>query len=321
MKAAAMTASPPGHEPASEPPAPPESSTHRSVFLQEVVTVLAPQAGQCVVDCTVGAGGHSAALIERLKPDGRLIGLDVDPGALALARQRLEPLASAASVKLNLVLANFSHISEILKTLEAPPPHGILADLGVSSMQLDRPERGFSFRVNAPLDMRMDPALSRTAADILREAGEEELADILFQLGEEHRSRRIARAIVAQRERQPVRTTGQLEELVRHALRVRGHRRIHPATKTFQALRLAVNRELESLTALLDAAPELLAPGGVLAVISFHSLEDRLVKQRSKALTATGRFQQVAKLVRPGAEEARLNPRSRSAKLRALRKL
>ncbi|HYG74148.1 MAG TPA: 16S rRNA (cytosine(1402)-N(4))-methyltransferase RsmH, partial [Planctomycetota bacterium] len=213
------------------------------------------------------------------------------------------------------------NVATLLKNAAAPAPHGMLADLGVSSMQFDTPERGFSFRFDHPLDMRMDPTLQRTAADILRYDREEELADIFFFLGEERKARPIARAIVAQRKTEPIETTGQLEELVRRVLRVRGWRHTHPATKVFQALRLAVNEELKALEEFLADAPELLADGGTLALITFHSLEDRIVKQRFKALASTGRFQQIVKFVSPGEGELKDNPRSRSAKLRAVRKV
>jgi 16S rRNA (cytosine1402-N4)-methyltransferase len=286
-------------------------------LLPETLAVLNLRPGGRVLDCTVGAGGHAAAFIEKIKPDGRLFGLDVDPAALNLAREKLAPLAAAASVKLELRQANFSRAPSIFPSIKFD---AILADLGVSSMQLDQPERGFSFRYDYPLDMRMDPALPLTAADLLREKSEEELAGIIFNLGEERGSRRIARAIVAERKLQPLATTGQLERLVRRALRIREHRRIHPATKTFQALRMAVNGEMENLAAFLEAAPETLSDGGALAVISFNSLEDRQVKQRFKALALTGRFQQIGKFVRPQPDEMAANPRSRSAKLRALRR-
>jgi 16S rRNA (cytosine1402-N4)-methyltransferase len=295
-------------------------SEHQSVLLQESIVALELKPGRCVVDCTVGAGGHAAAFIGKIGPGGRLIGLDVDPDALRIARERLEPAAKNAGVELLLVQSNFSRIASVLSE-KALLANAIFADLGVSSMQFDRPERGFSFRFDQPLDRRMDPTLPRTAADLVNELTQEQLADLIFQLGEERGSRRIARAIVEQRQREPLRTTGQLEALVRRALRVREHRRIHPATKTFQALRLAVNREMESLTALLEAAPETLSVDGTLAIVSFHSLEDRLVKQRCKALAATGRFQQTVKLVRPGKEELAQNLRSRSAKLRAVKRI
>ncbi|MFH0939367.1 MAG: 16S rRNA (cytosine(1402)-N(4))-methyltransferase RsmH [Planctomycetota bacterium] len=299
-------------------PAPEISVAHRSVLLQESICVLNLQPGDCVVDCTLGAGGHAAEFIEKIKPGGRLIGLDVDPEALHLARTRLEPLALAAAVKADFFQINFGRIASVPGVIGA---NAIFADLGVSSMQLDRPERGFSFRFDAPLDMRMDPALPMTAADILREYSEEQLANVFFYLGEERASRRIARIVVALRYFRPILTTDQLKKLVCRALRVRGHRRIHPATKTFQALRMAVNHEMESLAAFLEVAPELLSAGGALAVISFQSLEDRQIKQCFKVLVETGRFQQIVKLTRSGKEETALNRRSRSAKLRAIRKL
>ena len=294
---------------------------HESVLLAETLDLLNPRPGMCIVDGTLGAGGHSAAILPRIAPGGRLIGLDVDPEALAIAHAALDEPARNHGVTLNIVRANFRRIQSVLQELQIQSVDGILADLGVSSMQFDRPERGFSFRFDHPLDMRMDPSLPETAADLLRHLPEEELANVIFQLGGEHKSRRIARAIVSVRKTQPIATTGQLEELVRRALRVRGHRRIHPATKTFQALRLAVNQELDALAEFLEAAPELLAPGGTLAVIAFHSLEDRMVKHRFKALAASGRFQQIGKFVGPGDAELERNPRSRSAKLRGVRRL
>ncbi|HEY3320553.1 MAG TPA: 16S rRNA (cytosine(1402)-N(4))-methyltransferase RsmH [Planctomycetota bacterium] len=293
---------------------------HRSVLLRETIELLALQPGQCVIDCTLGAGGHSSEIIGHIKPGGRLIGLDVDPQALELARQRLQPLADAANVKLELLRANFNQLETVWRDLGSPAVHAIVADLGVSSMQFDTPERGFSFRFDNPLDMRMDPSLQRSAADILRESSEEVLADIFFYLGEERRSRQIAREIVYRRQTEPITTTGQLEALVRRVLRVKRWQRIHPATRVFQALRLAVNQELESLTELLTSAPEVLSDGGTLAIITFHSLEDRQVKQRFKALVETGRFLRIVKFVSPGEEELKDNPRSRSAKLRAIRK-
>lgn len=296
------------------------NAPHISVLLNETLELLNLQPGQCAVDGTLGAGGHSAAMIERLSPGGRLISFDVDPEAIAIARERLGPLAAAKNVRHDIVQANFSRIGEVLRDLEAPAPHGIMADLGVSSMQFDRAERGFSFRYNAPLDMRMDPELSETAADILRTAREEELADILYHYGEERASRKIARALVERRKKDPITTTGQLEEFIRYVLRVKRWVRIHPATRTFQALRIAVNRELEVLETFLKDAPELLSDGGTLAVITFHSLEDRIAKHGFKGLAATGRFSLPVKFVPPSEAELAANPRSRSAKLRGLRK-
>lgn len=260
-------------------------------------------------------------MLERLAPGSRLIGLDADASALDIARARLEPLAQKASVKIDFIHANFSRLAETLSELQAPPPNAILADIGLSSMQLDAPGRGFSFRTDEPLDMRMDRSQGLTAADILNTRGEEELADIFFHFGEERKSRKIARYVVDRRASEPIDTTGKLEELVRRALRVRGHRRIHPATKVFQALRIAVNHELEALDALLLSAPELLAPGGSFGVITFHSLEDRRAKHAFKALCASCRFKQEEKFERPGEAEEAANPRSRSAKLRAVTKI
>jgi 16S rRNA (cytosine1402-N4)-methyltransferase len=283
---------------------------------------LAP--GELALDATVGCGGHTALLIRAVSPGGHVIGLDVDPTALAYAGNRLDPQAAAQQVRLDLAQANFSDVAaQVARLAPGRPARAILADLGVSSMQLDDPARGFSFRGDAPLDMRMDPQAPRTAAGLLRELPEAELADLLYRLGGERGARRIARFIVQARESGgPITTTGQLEALVRRALRIRRRVRIHPATRTFLALRLAVNRELPALQAFLEAAPECLAPGGRLIVISFHSGEDRLVKQRFKEWAATGRFRLVQRSVaRPGAEEVRRNPRSRSARLRALERL
>lgn len=296
---------------------------HTSVLPVETLNEFQLRPGDTALDATLGAGGHAELLLRAIAPGGFLIGLDVDPEALALANERLAPQAAALKVRLELVKSNFRLLTEPVRALSQDrPPRAILADLGVSSMQFDRPGRGFSFRHDAPLDLRMDPEGGRTGADLLRELPEEELADVLYHLGGEHGARRIARAIVENRKRgDPVETTGQLESLVRRVLKVRRHVRIHPATRTFQALRMAVNQELEALSEFLEAAPEVLAPAGTLAVITFHSGEDRLVKQAFKRWASTGRFQMVHKsVVRPGFEETRLNPRSRSAKLRALRR-
>jgi len=311
------------HPSPSNPPPPSPASPHASVLPDETIRDLQLRPGDLAIDATLGAGGHAERILRAIAPGGCLIGLDVDPDALTLARARLEPQAAALHVRLELAKSNFRHLAEPLRFISPDrPPRAILADLGVSSMQFDRPERGFSFRHDAPLDLRMDPETPRTGADLLRELPEEELADLLYRLGDEHGARRIARAIVENRRRgDPVRTTGQLEALVRRVLKVRGHARIHPATRTFQALRMAVNRELEALAEFLEIAPELLAPSGTLAVIAFHSGEDRIVKQAFKRWASTGRFLLVHKsVVRPGFEETRRNPRSRSAKLRALRK-
>lgn len=313
----------PGLSPSSEVPAG-APAPHWSVLAREAAELLALRAGDLSVDATVGAGGHAEAALRALAPHGCLVGLDVDPVALELSRARLAPLASQLNVRLELLQANFREVGAVLaERVPGWAPSGILADLGVSSMQLDDPARGFSFRHEAPLDMRMDPRLPCTAAELLRNLPETELADLIYKLGEERGSRRIARRMVEARERgAPVETTAQLERLVRSALQVRGHRRIHPATRTFMALRMAVNAELEALEAFLEAAPECLAPGGRLVVLAFHSAEDRKVKHGFKALAATGRFQVIgASVLRPGREECRANPRSRSARLRGLRRI
>ena len=310
-------------DPVSEPEAEP-GRPHISVLPREVLDVLALKPGVSVVDATLGAGGHSELFLKAVAPGGRVIGLDVDPVALELAEKRLRPQAQALSVELLLIQTNFRSIENAVSKLPPGPPiMGILADLGVSSMQLDDPARGFSFRTDAPLDMRMDPTLPHTAADLLKIWPEEKIADLLFHWGGERHARRIAKYIIGNREQRndPVVTTGQLERLVRIALKIRGHQRIHPATRTFQALRMAVNQETEVLGEFLEQAPEVLAPGGTLAIISFHSGEDRAVKHRFKAYAQTGRFMLTSKsVVGPTDQESAENPRSRSAKLRGLRK-
>jgi 16S rRNA (cytosine1402-N4)-methyltransferase len=301
--------------------APQDHPSHQPVLVEELRALLPCAPGGLAVDATVGAGGHSALLITAVRPGGCVVGLDVDSAALSVARGRLAPQAAEAGVRLELLQANFRTLSSVLK------PYGgalaVVADLGVSSLQLDCAERGFSFRYEAPLDLRMDPELPRTGAELLAELPEQELADLLYHLGGEHGARRIARRIVESRERgEPVRTTGQLERLVRTALKVRGRRRLHPATRTFQALRMAVNDEPGALAEFLEAAPEVLSPGGVLAVLSFHSGEDRMIKQAFKVRASSGRFSLVHRgVVAPSQAERKANPRSRSAKLRALKRL
>lgn len=285
---------------------------HQSVLAAEVVDGLAPRSGGRYLDATLGGGGHAAALLAASAPDGRLLGLDADPAALAAATARLAEYAGRLTVR----HANFRQLAEVAEAAGFGACDGIMFDLGVSSYQLDTPERGFSFQADAPLDMRLDPTSGVTAADLVAALPERELADVIYQFGEEHGSRRIARAIVEARRRSTISTTGQLAEIVARAL---GGRRgkIHPATRTFQALRIAVNRELESLELALPQAVGLLAQGGRLAVISFHSLEDRIVKHYLRAEASAGRLQLVTKKpIVAGDAEQRDNPRSRSAKLR-----
>jgi 16S rRNA (cytosine1402-N4)-methyltransferase len=285
---------------------------HIPVMPAEVLEVLAPASGQTLVDATVGGGGHARLLAERLGPTGRLIGLDQDAGMLALARPRLEGLP------VTLVHQRFDQLPQVLAQLGVAAVDGVLADLGFSSDQVDAPERGLSFQQAGPLDMRLDPtAGGETAADLLRRLSERDLADLIYQYGEERFSRRIARRIVETRQRTPLTTTDQLADVVRRCLpRPRGRRHgLDPATRTFQALRIAVNDELGALDRLLAALPAVVKPGGRAAIISFHSLEDRRVKQafRSKDVWEV----LTRKPVQAGEEEVRNNPRARSAKLRA----
>lgn len=245
---------------------------HIPVLLDATLRLLQPQAGGRYIDATLGAGGHAQAILEESAPNGRLLGLDQDTAALALARQRLAVYGDRA----RLVHANFRDLERVAHANTFTNVDGILIDLGLSSMQLDTGERGFAFSHDAPLDMRMDTTQDETAADLVNTLPERELADLIYQYGEEPASRRIARAIVAAR---PIGTTAQLAQLVARVAGGKGHWRIHPATRTFQALRIAVNDELGALQAVLPQAVRLLKAGGRLAVISFHSLEDRIVKQ------------------------------------------
>jgi 16S rRNA (cytosine1402-N4)-methyltransferase len=283
---------------------------HTSVLLDEVLEALEPRGGIGFrsLDCTLGAGGHAAGLLERSSPDGQLVGLDADPGALELARARLAPFGE----RVRLVQRNFGELG----ALELEPMNAIVFDLGLSSMQLESGGRGFSFRFDEPLDMRFDPESNGpTAAELLNTLPEAELERVLREYGEEPRARRVAREVVRRR---PMARTGELVAAVGAALGpARG--RIHPATRTFQALRIAVNDELATLETGLDAAVGLLRPGGRMAVISFHSLEDRIVKWRFRGWAEQGSARVVTrKPLVPSRTEAVANPRARSAKLRVL---
>ncbi len=247
---------------------------HIPVLLEAVVEALAPRAGSRYIDATVGGGGHASAILERSAPDGLLLGVDRDPQAIALAREHLSRFGTRAVV----VQGDYARLAELARAHGFAPVQGVLFDLGVSSIQLASRERGFSFQFEAPLDMRYDPSSGPTAADLVNSLSEEELAELLWRYGEEPASRRIARRIVQVRERTPIRTTLQLAQLVADVVG-RPRQRIHPATQTFMALRIAVNQELERLPRGLQAAVDLLAPGGRLVVLTFHSLEDRLVKE------------------------------------------
>ena len=290
---------------------------HEPVLLDEVVSLLAPARGGTFVDCTTGLGGHTAALLERGAT--RVIGLDRDQDALNIAASRL----AAFGDRVELVHSDYREIESVLQTRGIAAVDGMLADLGVSSMQLDADGRGFSFRRDEPLDMRMDRSQGPTVADLIADADETDLANVIFQYGEERHSRRVARAIVRARTAAPITTTGALADVVRRAVPTRGYQRIDPATRTFQALRIWVNRELDGLDTFLGAAARRLLAGARFAVITFHSLEDRIVKHTFRALAAAGDAWQVLtkKPVIPGDEELSRNPRARSAKLRAIERL
>ncbi len=301
------------------------AAPHQPVLLHASVELLGARPGGRFIDGTVGAGGHAEAILRAASPGGRLLGIDADPQALEVARRRLAPYGQAVT----LVNDNFSHLEDVCRDLAFAPVDGILLDLGLSSLQLDDAGRGFSFRADAPLDMRFGPGQSTTAADIVNRYAEEDIAAILREYGQERHSRLIARRVVASR---PIRTTRELAGMIEHLPgMVPG--RIHPATRTFQALRIAVNRELDSLQEALGQAVSILAPGGRLVVISYHSLEDRMVKhfmrQQSRTclcppevpVCACGHSPTLRlvnrKPLTPSEAEVADNPRSRSARLRA----
>jgi 16S rRNA (cytosine1402-N4)-methyltransferase len=290
---------------------------HEPVLLAAVIEWLRPQPDAVYVDATLGFGGHTAALIDA--GAGRVVGIDRDAGALEQARQRLGSRAD----RVTFVHDDYRRVPAVLGDLGLAEVQGIVADLGVSSMQIDEASRGFSFRQAGPLDMRMDRTTGMTLAERLVDVDDSELADVIFELGDERHSRRIARAIVAARDRGALTDTGVLASVVRRAAGGSGWQRIDPATRTFQALRIWVNDELGGLRTFLDVAPACLAPGGRLAVIAFHSLEDRAVKQRFRALgTDDPRFRVLTKRpVSPGEDECSRNPRARSAHLRVLERV
>ena len=305
-----------------------ESFPHRSVLYQPIIHALRPQSPGHYVDGTLGAGGHAQGILEACAPDGLLLGLDLDPRALAIARQRLSGLEGRLIIR----QASYTTLKAQLQELGWPAVQGIVLDLGVSSMQLDEAERGFSFQQEGPLDMRFSPKQKTTAADLVNHLPEDQLADIIWRYGEEQQSRRIAKAIVQSR---PLHTTLQLAEVIRKA--ASGRNRLHPATLTFQALRIAVNTELQAIEDVLPQAIESLDKGGRLAIISFHSLEDRLVKQTfrresrdcicppEQPICTCGHRASVKEITRHPiiAEEPEIqeNPRSRSARLRVIEKL
>lgn len=290
---------------------------HQPVMVTEVLEALALQPDGIYVDGTVGGGGHAVEIVARLET-GRLIGLDCDPSALEVARARLEQFGE----RVTLVHANFAQLDRVLDELGIAHVNGILLDLGVSLTQLDTPERGLSFRLEGPLDMRLDPTQALTAADLVNTLDERELTKIFRDYGEERWAARIAKNIVRERRRHPLETTTDLVRIIERSIpaAVRRKSRIHPATRIFQALRIAVNNELENLQRALTVGVERLAPGGRFAVISFHSLEDRIVKRFFRERLKAGQAEQIWGPIRPSLEECAQNPRARSAKLRALSK-
>ena len=305
---------------------------HVPVLLKEAIDFLAVQRGGTYLDATVGLGGHSFEIAKRLGAPGHLIGFDKDPAALEIAKRGLAVHPSSLVVSegrttndegraddwptVTLIHASFA---EMAGHTAPGSLDGILADLGVSSLQLSDPVRGFSFQADGPLDMRMNPMSGRTAEQVVNHLDERELADVIYEFGEERRSRRIARALVRSR---PIQTTKQLVDVISAAARSMKHERIHPATRTFQALRIFVNRELDDLKALLEAAPRVLKSGGRLVVISFHSLEDRIVKDAMREGAKQGFYRLLTKKpVTATEEEIDRNPRSRSAKMRAAEKV
>ncbi len=297
---------------------------HRPVMLREVLDWLRPGPGKIIADCTLGTGGHAVAILREIGPSGLLIGLDRDSEVIEVAKGFLSQVGNP----FRLFHANYTQLGQILQDIElggsaigARGVDGLLLDLGVSSYQLERPERGFSFQYEGPLDMRMDRTSGPTAGELLRRLKEEELARLFWEYGEERWARRIAKAIKTYLRKTPLETTIQLASLVEEVV-PKGRRRIHPATRVFQALRIAVNRELEGLESFLSTAYQYLRPGARMVVISFHSLEDRIVKRSFLEGFREGFYRLLTrKPVRPSQEEVRENPRSRSAKLRAVERL
>ena len=290
-------------------------SGHVPVLLEPAIEFLAVQRGGTYIDATLGLGGHSYEIAKRLGAQGRLIGFDKDTNALERARKRLSeppPDLKADWPEITLLHGSFADVGE---RVAAGTADGLLADLGISSMQLEDAARGFSFQAEGPLDMRMNPMSELTADQVVNRMSERELADVIYEFGEERRSRRIARAIVRAR---PIRTTAHLAQVISAAARSMKHERIHPATRTFQGIRIFVNRELDDLRALLSSAPGVLKQSGRLVMISFHSLEDRIVKDAMREGAQTGIYTLLTKKpVTASEEEIDRNPRSRSAKLRA----
>jgi 16S rRNA (cytosine1402-N4)-methyltransferase len=294
---------------------------HTPVMLNEVLDYLNLSPGKTIVDATIGTAGHSRAILEKILPGGRLIGIDKDEESLHIAKEKLQEFADACKF----VYGNFCNIDEILKSLNIEKIDGVLFDLGVSSFQLDNPERGFSFQSEGPLDMRLDRNSYISAYDLVNNLNEEELSTMLWTFGQERWHNRIARLLVKERERHPIATTFELSKIVMMAIPHRYryiHHRIHPATRTFQAVRIAVNRELETLETAINKAIEFLDKGARICVISFHSLEDRVVKLSFRQSSSEGRINILTpKPLTPRPAEVEENPSSRSGKLRVAERL
>lgn len=286
---------------------------HAPVMTAELLRILVPTSGKIFIDATLGGGGHAEAMLEASPSDFLLVGIDRDLEAIAFAKKRLKKFGS----KIRFVHGKMRNIADIIASEKLPSVDGIYADLGVSSWQLNSPERGFSFRFDAPLDMRMDKTDGPTAADLVNELSETELANIIFEFGEERFSRRIAGAICRT---ENIETTGDLVKVIEKAVPPYARsQKIHPATRTFQALRIAVNDEMGELKSFLEGAPQLLSENGKLAIMSYHSLEDRMVKHSFRGIASEGPFKVLTKkAIIPSDKEQRQNPRSRSAKLRAI---
>jgi 16S rRNA (cytosine1402-N4)-methyltransferase len=291
-------------------------SGHIPVLVEEVMTFLRCEPGRTYVDATLGGGGHASEILKRAAPDGVVIGIEWDEEALSEARNTLMPFGD----RVKIFRENFVHLCDFVKTESVD---GMLLDLGLSSIQVEKSERGFSFKGEGPLDMRMDQRLNRTAADLINRLSPEELEETLFRYGEERWAKRIARAIVQERDQDPLRTTQALRKIVHRAIPRRFHsRRIDPATRTFQAFRIGVNEELENLGKILETGWKVLKRGGRICIISFHSLEDRMVKEAFRRLEKQGEMRRLTKKpVTPSEEEQRKNPRSRSAKLRCAERI
>jgi 16S rRNA (cytosine1402-N4)-methyltransferase len=289
-------------------------SQHIPVLVEEVMNLLRCEAHKTYVDATVGGGGHALEILKRASPDGIVIGIDWDEEAIAEAKRELAPFGD----RIKIFRENFVRLPDLLEALNISEVDGILLDLGLSSLQLEKKERGFSLKGEGPLDMRMDQRISRTAADLLDGLSFQELESTLREFGEERWAKRIARAILQEREKKPVGTTQELRQIVHWAIPRRFHpRKIDPATRTFQAFRIRVNEELENLRRVLETGWTFLKRGGRICVISFHSLEDRMVKETFRRLDRDGVMRRITKKpITPSEEEKQRNPRSRSAKLR-----